>query len=370
MRISLGFLCALAVGCTGRTEIVLGVATDLKARGQLDSVQLNASRDGVVVITHSWPLTDVPAGEFELPGSFGIYSPDGSEPRVQIDVQGFLNNNVGVERQSLLSLVSGQTLFSRLALVSDCNSIDGPTCSATETCIEGVCRQVTVDAHTFPTFSTPLVTHIACQSGAQLIVSSSGAPMPLLSAGATCGPNQFCQEGTCYRVLKDQDAAVESGLWTDQAAPVTDVLHGVWQSPDGQDLFAVGDAGTILHLTGGPSTGASSWAKEPSGTLANLYGVWGSSANDVWVTGTLYGSPVSSPPPAPSTGILLHRTGGTWAAAPAPTTATLRALAGTNTNDVWAVGLGGRPLRRCCTTTARVGRAPHCRRARSASCWR
>ncbi len=339
-RFLLIFTLALAAGCTGRTEIVLGVATDLKARGQLDNVTLTASRDGIPVINHSWSLTDVPAGTFELPGSFGIYSPDGSEPRVQIDVKGFLNGNLVVDRQSLLALVSGETLFTRMALVSDCNSIDGPTCSATQSCIEGVCRDTVVNAHTFPIYSPPLVTHVACQSGAQLIVSSSGDPMPQLPGTTGCGVNEFCQEGTCYHLLRGQDAAVESGIWADQSSPVTDVLHAVWQTADGQDLFVVGDAGTILHLTGGPSTGASSWVKEPSGTLANLYGVWGSSANDVWATGTLYGSPVTaSPSPAPASGILLHRTGGVWSSVAAPSTATLHAITGTGPSDVWAVGL-------------------------------
>ncbi len=335
---------ALLAGCASRTEVIIGVATDLKAKGQLDKATFTALRDGAAIIEHSWDLTDIPAGNYELPGSFGIYSPDGSEPRVELQVQGFMNGQLVVARDSVLSLVANETLFTRMAMVSDCNALDGPNCSATQTCIEGVCRDKAVDAHTFPPYSAPLVTHVACQSGSQFIVSSSGMAMPLLPGTTGCGANQYCQEGTCYNVARGQDAAVATGLWVDQMSPLTDVLHAVWQTPDGQDVFAVGDAGTILHLHGGATNTASTWVKEPSGTpptLATLTSVWGTSVDDVWAAGTLYGSPVSAVPPPPlASAILLHRSTGAWTiVSPAVPGATLRAVTGTGPTDVWAVGL-------------------------------
>ena len=84
--------CALAAGCSSRTEIVLGAATDLKARNQLDEVRLIVSRNGVPVLQPKpWTLSDVPAGVYELPGSFGLYSPDGSEVKLDVQLQGFKN---------------------------------------------------------------------------------------------------------------------------------------------------------------------------------------------------------------------------------------------------------------------------------------
>ncbi len=348
----LAFVTALVAvaGCAQRTEVVIGVATDLKAKGQLDLVSFTALRDGIPIIAHTWDLTDIPSGQYELPGSFGIYSPDGSEPRVDLQVQGFLDGQVVVSRESLLSLVSNETLFTRMALVSDCNSIDGPVCSSTQACIEGVCRDKAVDAHQFPPYQPPLVTHVACQSGSQFIVSSTLPARPCrFSPGVDRlpGPNQYCWRGHLrHNVLEGRTRRCGGRRWpVDQMSPLTDVLHAVWQTPDGQDVFAVGDAGTILHLHGGAVTTASSWVQEQAGspaTKATLTAVWGTSVDDVWAAGTLYGPPVSAvPPPPPASAVLLHRSMGSWTIVlPAIDASTVRGVSGTGPTDVWAVGLG------------------------------
>src|SRR5579859_381193 len=182
MRIA-ALIVALA-GCTGRTEIVVGVVTDLKARGQIDQVQFQGLRSGVAIVDHQWDLADVPANQYELPGSFGIYSPDGKEVPVELVVTGLRGGMPVVERRSLVSLVAGQTLFLRMGLVSDCGSLDGPSCSAGESCIEGVCRDQHLDAHRLPPFRADLVDHVECQSGTRFVISSSGDPMP--AEGTDC----------------------------------------------------------------------------------------------------------------------------------------------------------------------------------------
>src|SRR5436190_16985849 len=126
-------------GCRERTEIIVGVATDMKAKNQLDKVELVATRNGVAVIRNTWDLSELPAGDFELPGSFGLFSPDGSQPRVEVRVRGFRENVEVTKRESILSLVSGQTLFVRMALVGACSVSETPTCEAGESCIDGVC---------------------------------------------------------------------------------------------------------------------------------------------------------------------------------------------------------------------------------------
>src|SRR5258706_3595144 len=137
---------SLLGGCASRTEIVLGAATDLKARNQLDEVRLVVSRGGVPILQPKpWRLSDVPAGVYELPGSFGLYSPDGSEVRLDVKLEGFKDNLSIVERTSIFSTVAAQTLFTRLTLVSDCNASDGPGCPAGQGCVEGVCRDEKVD---------------------------------------------------------------------------------------------------------------------------------------------------------------------------------------------------------------------------------
>jgi len=57
------------------------------------------------------------------------------------------------------------------------------------------------------------------------------------------------------------------------------VLYGVWGS-SGNDVFAVGSDGNILHYDG------SSWTPMTSGTANALDGVWGSSGNDVFAVGS------------------------------------------------------------------------------------
>lgn len=69
--------------------------------------------------------------------------------------------------------------------------------------------------------------------------------------------------------------------WEVMTSGTTHMLRDVWGS-GGNDLFAVGDDGTILHYDG------SSWATMYSGlegSLRNLHGVWGSGSKDVYAVG-------------------------------------------------------------------------------------
>ena len=60
--------------------------------------------------------------------------------------------------------------------------------------------------------------------------------------------------------------------------PQGNTLRGLWVS-GASDVWAVGQAGTILHWDG------SAWTSVPSGTTNGLLGVWGSGASDVWAVG-------------------------------------------------------------------------------------
>src|ERR1051326_9466652 len=70
-----------------------------------------------------------------------------------------------------------------------------------------------------------------------------------------------------------------SGQWCVETAPVTaTLLHGVF-AVSTDDVFAVGDAGTILHRRCG------TWSAMTSGTTMNLRGVWAANAQDIWAVG-------------------------------------------------------------------------------------
>jgi hypothetical protein len=318
----------LIAACSDRTELVLGAATDLKARNQLDEVKLVVTHKGKTVLSPPpWSLADVPAGKFELPGSFGLYSPDGSEVSLEIELTGSKGGTPLIIRKSILSLVSGKTLFMRMTLVSDCSSVDGPGCLDGQSCVEGVCRDQKMDGHTFPKYQKGMEARLECQSGFDYVVTSTGDPMPVVG---DCGPGATCQEGVCYaRPKSDADGGMTAGVWSPASAPNSDLLHAIWQTPDGQDVFAVGDAGTILHLHNGGPMAASAWIAEPSPVKANLYAIWGTSIDDVFVAGTLIGEG----------GILLHRSMGSWTRVmeltPVPN---LRGIAGNSTSDFWLVG--------------------------------
>jgi hypothetical protein len=61
-----------------------------------------------------------------------------------------------------------------------------------------------------------------------------------------------------------------------------------------------------------------------SGPKKNLRGVWGSSANDIWAVG--------------EGGTIVHFNGGAWSLVASPITEHLSAIWGTSADDVWVVG--------------------------------
>lgn len=67
--------------------------------------------------------------------------------------------------------------------------------------------------------------------------------------------------------------------WTVEPSGATADLFAVWGS-SANDLYVVGAGGTILH-----STGMGDWSQEDSGTSADLLAVWGSGPNDVHAVG-------------------------------------------------------------------------------------
>ncbi len=86
------------------------------------------------------------------------------------------------------------------------------------------------------------------------------------------------------------------------------------------DVWMVGSRGVIKHFDG------TAWRVVPSGTTAELYGLWMASASDGWIVG--------------QAGTLLRWNGTAWAAVASGTTNDLKGISGTSASDVWLVGGG------------------------------
>src|SRR5215468_2791606 len=222
-------MCALcAAACTTkRTEVVIGVATDLPAPGALDQVKLEIYRNNVLAFDiPPWDVPGTATGQFILPASFGVYADDSSEPRVEVLVHGIKNNQIVVTRRAILALIKEKTLFLRMALVQRCASrAECPDPSAS--CVEGRCKSAIVDARALPVYSDGLEARIACSSGTNFINTGTGQ---IIQPIGPCAANQFCEEGTCYNVVTSGgDGGVDGGVtipgtmgWSQLPIPAAD----------------------------------------------------------------------------------------------------------------------------------------------------
>lgn len=107
--------------------------------------------------------------------------------------------------------------------------------------------------------------------------------------------------------------------WTSATAAAAD-LRAVWGSAS-DDVFAVGDGGTIVHYNG------ASWTAQSSGVTTNLNDVWGSGAGDVFAVGV--------------GGVVLHHDGTGWSPLDSGTTAEIRRVGGTGPGDVFFTEAAG-----------------------------
>ncbi|MBI5489978.1 MAG: hypothetical protein HY905_21770 [Deltaproteobacteria bacterium] len=190
---------------------------------------------------------------------------------------------------------------------------DGDPCTVGETCAAGVC--------------------VAPPQGDEVCDGEDNDCDRLCDEDWTCcvGSAGACRtaRGTsgfrrCTPACGWADCSLErvcAGDWCwSNPLPQGNNLYGVWGSA-ADDVWFVGGVGVILHWDG------TTMSAVPSGTAQSLYGVWGSSADDVWAVG--------------DGGTILHRTAGTWTLVPIGTTAALHGIWGTSAADVWAVGDSG-----------------------------
>lgn len=105
--------------------------------------------------------------------------------------------------------------------------------------------------------------------------------------------------------------------WILMESGTTNPLYGVWGS-SGNNAFAVGENGIILHYDG------NNWTTMPSGTTETLYAIWGTGPNDVFAVG--------------KNGTILHHDGINWSAMNSGVTGPLNDVWGSSNVDVFAVG--------------------------------
>lgn len=324
MKRCIAGLLALLAGCeTSRTQMMIGVVTDVKAPNVLDGAQLTVTRakDGFVEQQVQWDISGVPNMPFNLPGSYGIYS-DGEEIQLDIVLTGTKNGSKVVDRRAVLNLVEGKTLFFRMSLTAGCIGRDD--CLATQSCVEGVCRDVNTNARQLPDFTDELVGQLTCNSGTVFIDTATSAPLPF-SADADQCPGNLCLEGTCLNPPPDEEGTrvvagtqfktfVQTGkttnVPTDLAPLVPQVLvpqiDGTFRMIDGlgrnDGTFVVAEV---------PKT--KFYLKIPGATGATYYV---SQASNFDLTRTQLGRPDIAVPAQPmTTGITLNVTGlDTWQA--------------------------------------------------------
>ena len=168
-----------------------------------------------------------------------------------------------------------------------------------------------------------------------LAVGSEGVvlnltPTTATSAGSNVAPATVA---AVFSVSEDDVWAVgdqgtmahyRGGAWSAVKPVSTSLLEGVWGAAS-NDVWVVGDAGTILHWNG------STWSPVADGlsTTVEHSAVWGAGPKDVWAVGAF--------------GTLVHWDGSAWSSSSAGSIGTepLYGVWGSATNDVWIVGARG-----------------------------
>ncbi len=133
----------------------------------------------------------------------------------------------------------------------------------------------------------------------------------------------LCQSGTHTNIIHTTGWK-EGYDWTAVETGSTETLYGIWGSA-ADDIFAVGEFGTILHYDG------TSWSTMDSPTGNNLNAVWGSAAGDVYAVG--------------NSGTILHHDGSSWAAMPSSTGSDLNSVWGSSADTVFIAGSSGTLLK-------------------------
>ncbi|MCA9574531.1 MAG: hypothetical protein R3B40_10105 [Polyangiales bacterium] len=150
-----------------------------------------------------------------------------------------------------------------------------------------------------------------------------------LSAWAPPGGPRYLVGGTNQhgRIVSDATGVLAEVMGVPEG-PLLNWVFG-WTA---DDLFVVGNSGTVLHFDG------DTWERNDTPTTEALWGVWGAAPDDVWAVG--------GAGRAGSTPVLLHYDGLSWRSVDPPTfgrpgVTALYKVWGTAADNVYAVGRAG-----------------------------
>ena len=157
-------------------------------------------------------------------------------------------------------------------------------------------------------------------------VPDASVDQPRPDAGA--GPEPYVDAGTPPAGLCSSDGWCRDALNPDGTPITTRHLRAVFARAH-DEVYVVGDQGTLLIWNG------ASW-RQPVGLRPadDLFAVWASGPDDVWVAGTL------GDPEAPQ-GMFAHFDGTQFDQIIKPLAKRPEGLFGFGKNDVWSVGTGG-----------------------------
>jgi hypothetical protein len=110
-----------------------------------------------------------------------------------------------------------------------------------------------------------------------------------------------------------------AGTWCVETPPngVTGLLHAI-DASDANDVFAVGDGGTIIRRQNG------TWTTMTSNTTENLRAIWVHSSSDAWAVG--------------QNGTVVRWNGATWTVDTNAPDISYAGVWGSGPNDVWMIG--------------------------------
>ena len=198
MRNLLAMIAVFGLGACSRTEIVLGVATDIAHPGTIDDVKLEVlDQYGAPALSTTWALAPSQGGLITLPGTVGIVPSGDPNGALAINLYGeAVDAQSGqlktlVSRRAKLHFLSGHTLFLRMTLVVSCIELEG-LCPAGEWCTDGMCAPIEIDPTTLPTYQPGQEMSAQCGDPAEAMANGLAPPMLV-----DCPPGQVCVDFTC-----------------------------------------------------------------------------------------------------------------------------------------------------------------------------
>jgi len=299
--VRVAFVSAVAMACSptnNGTTLVVRVDTDLTVPSALNRIEIQVTPERGGQTTDSFTI----GSRADLPATMAI-RPSGS-PSFNVDVtaRGLLGGNSVVTQTATVPFFPGEAREITLFLSQTC-ATSMPCPMAGQTCITGgTCVAKTQVAQPMPYMADAgrdgprdggsgggggggfdAGGRDARDNPAQWIAVSPAFPSPTATLNGVWPIDNANVWVVGYLQPRGIAYRFTQGLWIESLLPPgTPTLYGVWAA-SASDVWAVGVAGTVLHFDG---TG---WApvsiSGPSPTQV-MSGVWGTpDGGDVWVVG-------------------------------------------------------------------------------------